>query len=227
VNDRTVLSDLKFSLLSLGITIAEKVAVKSCCVAVRGTTMPSIAAVRIATGTRRRIVTTTSVFGWFPLASTPALPELLDGNLASVLLGVQIATCDRGNEIQTATEGSGLVGNLPKTHSSHITIFQSAISMRVISKRTLREFWEYPEYEDARVPLEAWYREAKNATWQEPMEIKAQYRSASILKDGRVVFNIAGNKYRLVVWINYPTQNLFIKFIGTHKQYDRIDAETI
>jgi mRNA interferase HigB len=99
--------------------------------------------------------------------------------------------------------------------------------MRVIARTTLREFWECPEYADSQSQLEAWYREAKQAQWSDPMEIKAQYRSASILKGGRVVFNIAGNKYRLVVGINYPTQTVFIKFIGTHKQYDQIDVETI
>jgi mRNA interferase HigB len=99
--------------------------------------------------------------------------------------------------------------------------------MRVIARKTLREFWECSEYADSQDPLEAWYREALHAEWSDPMEIKAQYRSASILKGGRVVFNIAGNKYRLVVGINYPTQIVFIKFIGTHKQYDQIDAETI
>jgi mRNA interferase HigB len=99
--------------------------------------------------------------------------------------------------------------------------------MRVIARSTLREFWECPEYADSQGPLDAWYREVKQAQWSDPMEIKAQYRSASILKRGRVVFNIAGNKYRLVVGINYPTQTVFIKFIGTHEQYDQIDAETI
>ncbi len=99
--------------------------------------------------------------------------------------------------------------------------------MRVIARSTLREFWEYPKYADSQGQLEAWYREAKQAQWSDPMEIKAQYGTASILKGGRVVFNIAGNKYRLVMGINYPTQTVFIKFIGTHKQYDQIDAETI
>jgi mRNA interferase HigB len=99
--------------------------------------------------------------------------------------------------------------------------------MRVIARRTLREFWECPEYTDSQDPLEAWYREAVQAKWSDPMEIKARYRSASILKGGRVVFNIAGNRYRLVVWINYPTQTVFIRFIGTHRQYDKIDAERI
>ncbi|NUN66954.1 type II toxin-antitoxin system HigB family toxin (plasmid) [Pseudanabaena biceps] len=100
--------------------------------------------------------------------------------------------------------------------------------MRVISKRTLVQFWENnSNYEDARAPLEAWYQEAKQAKWSSPTEIKAKYRSASILKGGRVIFNIAGNKYRLVVAINFDTQIIYIRFIGTHKQYDTIAPETI
>jgi mRNA interferase HigB len=99
--------------------------------------------------------------------------------------------------------------------------------MRIIALRTLREFWECPEYADSQSQLEAWYREAKQAKWLTPLEAKEKYRNVSILKDGRVVFNIAGNKYRLVVWINYPAQMVLIKFIGTHKQYDKIDAEKI
>ncbi|GBE49085.1 hypothetical protein BMS3Bbin12_02278 [bacterium BMS3Bbin12] len=73
----------------------------------------------------------------------------------------------------------------------------------------------------------AWYREAVKADWSSPNEVKQQFGNASILKDGRVIFNIAGNKYRLVVWINYPYKVLYIRFIGTHKQYDQIDAQTI
>lgn len=99
--------------------------------------------------------------------------------------------------------------------------------MRIIAKRTLREFWEStPEYQDAQASLEAWHEEASRAAWQTPQEIKAQYRSASILKNSRVVFNIAGNKYRLIVAIDYGRQACFVKFIGTHKHYDAIDAET-
>ncbi len=99
--------------------------------------------------------------------------------------------------------------------------------MRVISKKKLTSFWNIPQYKDAEEPLKAWYAEARAASWQHPMEIKRKYRSASILKDNRVVFNIAGNKYRLVVKIHYNTGSLFIRFVGTHKEYDKIDAETI
>ena len=73
----------------------------------------------------------------------------------------------------------------------------------------------------------AWYREALKSDWAAPNDVKDQYSTASILKDGRVVFNLAGNKYRLVVWINYPYRIVYIRFIGTHKEYDEIDAQTI
>lgn len=99
--------------------------------------------------------------------------------------------------------------------------------MRVIAKRTLREFWQNPRYADSQGPLEAWHAEALKASWQTPQEVKRQFRSASIIKGGRVVFNIGGNKYRLVVSIDYTRQICFVKFIGTHRQYDAIDVETI
>lgn len=99
--------------------------------------------------------------------------------------------------------------------------------MRVIAKRTLRNFWELkPQYEDSKAALEAWHAEVIKADWQTPQEIKAQFRSASILKNSRVVFNIAGNKYRLIVSIDYARQACFVKFVGTHKEYDLIDAES-
>ncbi|WP_306535652.1 type II toxin-antitoxin system HigB family toxin [Geobacter sp.] len=97
--------------------------------------------------------------------------------------------------------------------------------MRVVAKRTLREFWErFPDAEDA---LKTWYAEAEAAAWQNPAEIKSQYRSASILKDSRVVFNICGNKYRLVVKISYKNAVVLIRFIGTHREYDATDVEVV
>ena len=100
--------------------------------------------------------------------------------------------------------------------------------MRVISKQTLRHFWEVaPGRADARRALEAWHREARRARWSSPQEIKRLYASASILKGGRVVFNICGNRYRLVVRINYQHQVVFVRFLGTHAEYDEIDAETV
>jgi mRNA interferase HigB len=100
--------------------------------------------------------------------------------------------------------------------------------MRVIARRTLREFWEIdPAYADSEKPLKAWFHEAEQAHWLTPADVKAQYRNASFLKENRVVFNIHGNKYRLVVHINYVAKIIFIRFVGTHEQYDQIDAETI
>jgi len=99
--------------------------------------------------------------------------------------------------------------------------------MRIIAFRTLREFWEKTEYADSEISLRAWYHEAKNADWKNANELKAQYKNASIVGEGKVVFNIKGNTYRLVVLIDYEYQVIFIRFIGTHKQYDKIDAKTI
>jgi mRNA interferase HigB len=99
--------------------------------------------------------------------------------------------------------------------------------MRVIAYSTLRRFWSDPGREDAELPLRAWFREASQADWRTPTQVKTAYRTASILRDGRVVFNIAGNKYRLVVWINYARSVVYIRFIGTHSEDDRIDAQTV
>ena len=100
--------------------------------------------------------------------------------------------------------------------------------MRVISKQTLRRFWEGTSGRtDARGALEAWLREARRAAWQSPQEIKRQYASASVLRGGRVVFNICGNRYRLVVRINFGQQIAYVRFVGTHAEYDAIDAETV
>ena len=97
--------------------------------------------------------------------------------------------------------------------------------MRVIAKKVLREFWE--KYSDSENQLKTWYKEASKAKWTDPNDIKNQYPTASILKAGRVVFNICGNKYRLIVQINYERQWVFIRFIGTHNDYDKIDANKI
>ena len=97
--------------------------------------------------------------------------------------------------------------------------------MRVISRKTLSNFWK--NNKDAEQPLRAWFHEAEAASWRNSSDIKKLYRNASILKNSRVVFNVAGNKYRLVVKINYDYYMVFIRFIGTHEQYDKIDANTI
>jgi len=99
------------------------------------------------------------------------------------------------------------------------------ISVRVIAKKTLIEYYE--KNKEIKNQLEAWYREAKNAEWKNPQEIKKKYASASIISGNRVVFNIKGNKYRLVTKINYQMKIVYIRFIGTHKEYDKINAEEI
>ncbi len=100
--------------------------------------------------------------------------------------------------------------------------------MRIIALSTLKVFWgQNPAYADATEPTLAWYRRVLKADWASPTDVKRDFGNASILKDGRVVFNIAGNKYRLIVWINYAYRVVYIRFIGTHVQYDRIDAQTI
>jgi mRNA interferase HigB len=99
--------------------------------------------------------------------------------------------------------------------------------MRIISKSTLRKFWEHHPHADAQGPLEAWYEEASQASWTCPGDIKRLYRHASLCGNNRVVFNIAGNKYRLVVEMQYQAGIAWVKFAGTHAQYDRIDVETV
>jgi mRNA interferase HigB len=97
--------------------------------------------------------------------------------------------------------------------------------MRVISRRHLAEFWA--RHPDSEEPLQAWYAVARRADWAGPAALKAQYGSASILGGNRCCFNIGGNKYRLVVKINYPYRVVYVRFVGTHAEYDRIDALTI
>lgn len=100
--------------------------------------------------------------------------------------------------------------------------------MRIIALSRLKAFLNRsPAYADAREPVMAWYRQVKAADWATPAQVKRDIRSASILKDGRAVFNLAGNKYRIVVWINYPYRVVYIRFIGTQRQYDLIDAQKI
>jgi len=96
--------------------------------------------------------------------------------------------------------------------------------MRIISRKALRQFWERQEFSDAEQPLKAWFREVSKADWKTPSAIKAMYRSASLVGNSRVVFNIAGNKYRLVVKVNYPYRMMYIRFVGTHRQYDTLDV---
>jgi mRNA interferase HigB len=99
--------------------------------------------------------------------------------------------------------------------------------MRIIARKTLRDFWEQPKYADAEQPLKSWFKVASDADWATPSDIKAQFAHASFVGDNRMVFNIGGNKYRLVAAINYHYRILYIRFVGTHKQYDDIDVKEI
>lgn len=96
---------------------------------------------------------------------------------------------------------------------------------RIFAKSTLKEFWE--SHPDSEQHLKTWYNTAMSSSWKTPNEVKETYANASILKDGRIVFNIKGNIYRLVVKVNFEKQWIFIRFIGKHEDYDKIDANTI
>lgn len=100
--------------------------------------------------------------------------------------------------------------------------------MRVLSRGTLRAFWESEVgYADAERPLTEWYRHMEKSAYTTPQELKAELRAASILRAGRVVFNIHGNKYRVILAIDYERQFAKVRFVGTHAQYDKINAETV
>ncbi len=97
--------------------------------------------------------------------------------------------------------------------------------MRIIAVGTLKAFWT--KHPLAETPLRAWYAEASRANWSTPAEIKAAYRDASFIGNKRVIFNIKGNDYRLVVAVHYDKTRMFIRFVGTHSEYDKINAKTI
>jgi mRNA interferase HigB len=98
-------------------------------------------------------------------------------------------------------------------------------SMRILSRKTLRDFWE--KHPDSRQPLQAWYDDVKQAGWKSPADIQNTYRNAGFLSGDRVIFNIKGNRYRLIVAVRYAHSVVYIRFVGTHEQYDRVDPETI
>ncbi|CAL65897.1 type II toxin-antitoxin system HigB family toxin [Christiangramia forsetii] len=97
--------------------------------------------------------------------------------------------------------------------------------MRIIAKRTLRDFWT--KHADSEQQLKAWYRETEKTEWKNINDLRNDYPSASILQDNRIVFNIKGNNYRLIVKFNFEYQVCYIRFIGTHAEYDKIDANNI
>ena len=97
--------------------------------------------------------------------------------------------------------------------------------MRIIAKKILREFWK--KHPDCEQQLKAWFQETSKSKWKNTSDIKREYPGASLLANNRVIFNIKGNKYRLIVKINYAYQMMWIRFIGTHSEYDKIDATKI
>lgn len=97
--------------------------------------------------------------------------------------------------------------------------------MRIIAKKILRDFWE--KHPDCEQQLKSWFKEASKAEWKSPNDIKTEYPSASILAENRICFNIKGNHYRLIVKINFDYQMVWIRFIGTHSEYDKIDAKNL
>ena len=97
--------------------------------------------------------------------------------------------------------------------------------VRVIARRTLREFWE--RHPDAEGPLRAWFHDAEQAVWRGPADVKRAYANASVVSAQRIVFNIGGNKYRLIVAVNYAYRVCYVRFVGTHREYDRVDAKTV
>lgn len=99
--------------------------------------------------------------------------------------------------------------------------------MRIIAVSTLREFWTRPGKGDAEQPLKSWVQVVRSAEWSKPTDVKLMFRGADILRNGRAIFDIGGNKYRLVVAIHYRGKRVYVRFIGTHGEYDRIDAETV
>lgn len=111
------------------------------------------------------------------------------------------------------------------SHFGNFYYLYNHILLRVISRKKLKEFWE--KHPIAELPLKCWFKEVSNSSITSPTLLKNIYPSASILQNNRVVFNIKGNKYRLVVKINYDYQLLWIRFIGTHADYDKIDANKI
>ena len=110
---------------------------------------------------------------------------------------------------------------LPRREHGRIRI------MRVISRSTLRAYWTKAGRRDSETPLKAWFRETERADWANAAELRRDFRSASVVGNNRVVFNIAGNKYRLVVRIYYPYRVVYIRFVGTHAEYDKIDATEV
>jgi len=99
--------------------------------------------------------------------------------------------------------------------------------MRIISVSTLKAFYEQPRYAASEQTIKTWISVTRNAQWANPMDVKADYGQADILQDGRVIFDLGGNKFRLVAYVHYAYRTVYVRFIGTHAQYDAIDPQTV
>ena len=99
------------------------------------------------------------------------------------------------------------------------------VGVRIVARRTLRQFWE--KHRDAEQPLRAWYHDVAKADWKSPADVKRVYANASVVADDRIVFDIGGNKYRLIVAVNHRYRMCYVRFIGTHRAYDRVDVATV
>ena len=99
--------------------------------------------------------------------------------------------------------------------------------MHIVALRNLEKFWQQPKGKAAEGALKAWFAEAKAAKWTSPQEVKNQYANASVIANNHIVFNIKGNDYRLIVAIAYKLQYVYVKFIGSHAEYDKVDATTV
>lgn len=99
--------------------------------------------------------------------------------------------------------------------------------MRIIAVKTIKDFYSKEKYKDSEQSLKTWFYEVKKEQWKVPNDIKKKYKSVSIISNNRAIFNIKGNKYRLIVAIKYDFQIIYIRFIGTHMEYDKIDAKNI
>ena len=145
----------------------------------------------------------------------------------------------RRSHVLSLSPALAVVGAPPPASRGPVAARPSAVSLdptrgaaypvpvRVIARRTLRECWAQRGHGDAEQPLRAWFAEARRAAWRTPSDVKAAYRNASFVGNDRVVFNIGGNKYRLVVALKYSAQIAFIRFVGTHAAYDKIDVEEV
>ncbi|MBI5549619.1 MAG: type II toxin-antitoxin system HigB family toxin [Deltaproteobacteria bacterium] len=99
--------------------------------------------------------------------------------------------------------------------------------MKILSRPILRQFWEREDCKDSKQPLLSWFKEVEKAAWKSPADVKKLYSSADFVSDGRIVFNIGGNKYRLVAWVKYSLQLVLIKWVGTHQEYGEVDVTTV